>query len=118
MTDTDPPDEVEDVEAPSHWMVDAPDPDADDEELADRCSQRHHAEDADGQPHPPELRHPLAQHDGADLIRYRGKRVPRLHRRNGDETLRDVLGYRADFVGELLFLGGHGYERRMLSVEC
>src|SRR5258706_14104256 len=98
MSDADPPDEVEDVEAPFDRMVDAPDADADDDELADRGGQQHHADDADAQPQPPKLRHPLLQHDGADVIRNRGKRMPRLHRRNGDEALRDVLGYGTDFV--------------------
>jgi hypothetical protein len=117
VTDADPPDEVQDVEAPADRMVDAPDADAHQKEFADGGGQHHYAEAARGEADPPEDRHPLPQHDGADVIRDRGKRVPRLHRRNGDEALRDVLGYRTDFVDGCLFAGSHGYERRMLNVE-
>ena len=55
VADADPPDEVEDVEAPADRMVDAPDADADEDQLADRGGQHHDAEDADGQADPPQF---------------------------------------------------------------
>src|SRR5258708_4210702 len=56
VPDPDPPDEIDDVEAPGHGNVDAPDPDPAGEEVADRAQKEHPEEERHEQADPPEAR--------------------------------------------------------------
>ena len=80
VADADPPDEVDDVEAPAHRLVVAPDADADEDQLGQRAEQHQRAAQRDEHPGVEPDRHP-AEDDRADLVGDRGVRVPgRDHR--------------------------------------
>ena len=65
VADTDPPDEVDDGEAPGHRDLDAPDADAADEQVGDRDQQQHHEHARDDKSCQP------AQPDGPRSARHR-----------------------------------------------
>jgi hypothetical protein len=68
VTDADPPDEVDDVEAPADRDVDAEDADAAEHQVADGVEQHQQQQAADDEANPPGARQPRTQHDGADLV--------------------------------------------------
>ena len=113
VADADPPDEVEDVHAPSDRMVDAPDADA----LADQ--HRRSSTPRACRRTPRATRKPMIQPSGVllrrtivrDVIRDRGERVSRLDRRRRDEALRDahLLRGRTELVDGCWSFVGHGY---------
>ena len=79
VTDTDPPDEVDDVERPPHRHVVAPDADAGHHEFANRDVQDHQEQETDAEPEEPADRRPLGQDDVADGV---GDRLERVARRD------------------------------------
>ncbi len=80
VADADPPDEVDDVEAPADRDVDAPDPHPLGEEDGDRPEEHHDQREGDAEAQVPPLRH-AGEDDRADLVGDRGGGVPRRHDR-------------------------------------
>src|SRR5581483_231685 len=78
MADTDPPDEVDNGEAPSDRDGDAPDADALQEQIPDGKQHHHGRHEAETEPDEPSVRRRAGQHDGADLFRDRAESVPGL----------------------------------------
>src|SRR5215469_4675115 len=68
MTDSDPPDEVDDCKSPADRDVYAPDPDALIEEIANGKQEPLQDQKADQHPQQPPVGDPAAQHNGADLF--------------------------------------------------
>ena len=86
MTDADPPDEVDNGEAPSDRDGHAPDADSFEEEVSDG-EQHHHGEhEADAESDEPAVRGGAGQHDGADLFGDRAERVAWLDNRSSLEV--------------------------------
>jgi len=68
MADPDPPDEVDDGEAPRHGDIDAPNPNAGGEEIGDGVEQQHHQGERQPEAEEPTPRRSAGEHDGADLV--------------------------------------------------
>ena len=77
VADTDPPDEVDDVERPADGNVVAPDADARQQQVADGHVQDHQQHERDEEPEEPADRRALGQHDVADRFGDGVERVPR-----------------------------------------
>ena len=75
MADTDPPDEVDDGEAPSDGDGDAPDADAFEEEVSDGVEHHHGEHEGDAEAEEPSVGGGTGQHDGADFFRDRAEGV-------------------------------------------
>ncbi len=73
VPDADPPDEVDDREAPADGYVDAPDADAFVKHVGDGEMQDHDQGEGHREADPPAARDGIGQHDGADLVRDRGE---------------------------------------------
>src|SRR5579862_430149 len=78
VTDSNPPDKVDDGEAPAHRFVDTPDADAREEKIGHRPEKHHQQAEGHGQSHKPEQRRAARQDDRTDLVGDRRERVPRL----------------------------------------
>src|SRR5579859_1061112 len=78
MSDTDPPDKVDDGEAPADGDVDAPNAGALHEQVAEREQQHHRDQETGSEADDPPKRGRARQHDGADLVGNRGERMPGL----------------------------------------
>src|SRR5688572_21053963 len=76
MSDTDPPHEVSDIERPRDRDVEPPDADADGEQVSDGHHQEHGEGEGQAEAYEPASWRTARQHDGADLIRDRGVRMP------------------------------------------
>ncbi|OPZ06824.1 MAG: hypothetical protein BWZ08_02192 [candidate division BRC1 bacterium ADurb.BinA292] len=72
VTDADPPDEIDDGEAPGDRHIDAPDADAADENPGDRGEEEHHQEEAKAESQPPEARGRAGDDDAGDMVGHRG----------------------------------------------
>ena len=83
VADADPPDEVDDREAPADRDVDAPDPRALDQQPGHGHAQHAHDHEADGHDDEPGQRRVAAEDDVADLVADRGERMARLDERGG-----------------------------------
>ncbi len=81
MTDTDPPDEVDDGEAPRHRDFNAPDADADQEEVGDRRHQHAQQGHADKQAEQPAQPDGPLEHGIGDGVGYAAERLSRSHNR-------------------------------------
>ena len=68
VADTNPPDEVDDVERPADRDVVAPDADAREQQLDDRDVQDHQEHERDREAHEPADRRAVRQDDSADLV--------------------------------------------------
>src|SRR6266567_3071596 len=102
MADADPPDKVDDGEAPSDGDGDAPDADAFEEEVSDG-EQHHHGEhEGDAEAKEPSVGGGTGQHDGADLFRDRTESVPGF-----DDGSAIGVDRRFVFVSHSLFLFYH-----------
>ena len=75
MADTDPPDEVDDGEAPGGRDSDAPDANALDKQEGYDQVQKHQKGKAHQETDYPARGRAASEHDGADLIGYRSKRM-------------------------------------------
>src|ERR1700746_3592520 len=78
MSDTDPPHEVDDGEAPTDGDVNAPDADASQKQVAERVQQHHGRQEAHSEAHHPSHRRGTGQHDRADLVGYGREGMPGL----------------------------------------
>src|SRR5262249_32389784 len=67
MADSDPPDEVDDVERPTDWNVIAPDADAFQHQVGDGVEQHQRAQKHDRESEDPTLLEAAHQHDVGDL---------------------------------------------------
>ena len=82
MADTNPPDEIDNREAPADGNIDAPDARALDEEPTDGDGHEAREAKCNGEADEPTERSGASQNDGADLIRDRGVGMARpQHRR-------------------------------------
>src|SRR5512135_3789318 len=68
MADTDPPDEVDDREAPRHWLRDGPDAHASEEEPGERDHQHSGSAAGDAEHRKPTQRRVRREHDARDLL--------------------------------------------------
>jgi hypothetical protein len=68
VADADPPDEVDDVEAPAHGDVGPPQPDALEEEAGHGEEQQHQEREADREADEPAHGRPALEDDAADLV--------------------------------------------------
>jgi hypothetical protein len=75
MADTDPPDEVDDGEAPADRDIDTPDADAFDEEPSGRAHQQLQDAESDQEPEDPSDGGLAFEDDAADFVRYGRKTV-------------------------------------------
>ena len=82
VADTDPPDEVDDGEAPADGDGHAPDADALQEEIADGIEHHHREHEADAEADEPAVRSGTGQHDRADFFRDRAEGVSGLDDRS------------------------------------
>ena len=82
VTNSDPPDEIDDRKAPADRDIDAPDAHALHQQVrhAIKFSSINRAE-RDGEAENPARGRAASQHNRADLVRYRSKRMPRLNNR-------------------------------------
>src|SRR5215471_16286505 len=76
MANADPPDEVNDRETPADGDIDAPDPGASKEQVAEREQQHHRDQKASSEADNPSHRSGPGQHYGADFVRNRGEGMP------------------------------------------
>src|ERR1019366_8489801 len=76
VTDTDPPDEVDDGEAPAYGDVDTPDADANQEQVSNRRHQNRHQAHADGQARQPAQAYRPGQHGIGNRIGHRTEGLP------------------------------------------
>ena len=89
VADADPPDEVDDREAPADRDVDAPDPGALDQQVGQRQAEHRHPHQADEEPEEPAEGMTPRQDDRGDLLGDTGERVARC-----DDRRRRVGGFR------------------------
>src|SRR5688572_1692233 len=82
MADADPPDEINDVEAPAHGVGHPPDACSLKQQIGESLSQQHHTDEPDAKPDVPPLRRAMSQNERADLIRNGAEGVPWL--KNGN----------------------------------
>ena len=68
MSDTYPPNEIDNVESPPNRNVVAPDSNAGEEQVSDRQHEELDQHEGDGEPHEPPQRRLTFQNKGADLI--------------------------------------------------
>ncbi len=102
MANSDPPDEINDGEAPSHGDVYAPNSYADGEEDGYRIEEHQQQQEGSGESQKPSGPLSLTQNDGADLVCYRGDRIARLNYRrlaNFGRALKRI-GFHAEFLLE------------------
>src|SRR5207244_4604905 len=78
VADSNPPNKVDDRESPANRDVHAPYPDAAHEEITNRVQQAHRDKKSNSKTDKPSVRSRSSDHDRADLVRDRAKRVPRL----------------------------------------
>ena len=109
VADADPPDEVDDVHAPSDRMVDAEDADAFSDQEGDGEGEETDEAEGDEEPEEPAERRLAAQDDRGNVIGDGGEVVSRLDRRSRDEALRDAQLLRggAELVDGGGVFGGH-----------
>ena len=81
MTDSDPPDEIQNIHSPGDRNVDTPKPNAFEEELRNRQEHQLEEDKRDRKPDEPAGRCFPLQHDRADLVGHRSKRQPRCDNR-------------------------------------
>src|SRR5215471_21319372 len=81
MANADPPDEVNDRETPPDGDIDAPDPGAPKEQVAEREQQHHRDQKASSEAYDPSHRSGSGQHNGADFVRNRSEGMPGLNNR-------------------------------------
>ena len=75
MADTDPPDEVDDGEAPRGWDTNPPDTHTLDHKQGYNHVQEHQQGKCDQETDYPARGRAASEHDGANLIGYRSKRM-------------------------------------------
>src|ERR1700720_1495272 len=78
MANADPPNEVDDREAPADGDVDTPDANASEKQVSERIQQHHRHQEGGPEADNPPIRSRPRQYDGADLVCYRGERMPGL----------------------------------------
>ena len=78
VADADPPNEIDDGEAPANGYIDAPNTRALHDQVADRKQHHHRERETNGEAHDPTHGRGTRQHNGADLVGYCGKSVSRL----------------------------------------
>src|SRR5689334_11752322 len=66
VADSNPPDKIDDCEAPRHRNVDAPNPNPDGEQIAHGEEQHHHEKESDAETEPPYARLRSSENDRAD----------------------------------------------------
>ncbi len=77
VSDSDPPHEVNDVEAPPNWDVDAPDSNSCRDQVADRIEHHHYDQERNAEAQPPAARRSAGEYDRADLVGDRREVVSR-----------------------------------------
>ena len=83
VSDSDPPDEVDDGESPADGDIYAPDSNPANEEIADGVEQAHGDQEGEAESNEPSVGCGASEHDGADFVRDRGEGVPGLDYRRG-----------------------------------
>ena len=78
MADTDPPDEVDDGKTPRHRDINAPDADANGQEIGHRIHQQQYQGEGQSKTDKPAQGRATGEDNGADLVRDRGVGVARL----------------------------------------
>src|SRR2546422_842701 len=78
VTDSNPPHEVDDGEAPPHWDIHAPNAYAPHEQIADGVQHHHRDQERDAEAEEPSHRRRTRQHDGTDLVGDRSEGMPGL----------------------------------------
>ena len=78
VANSDPPDEIDNREAPADGYIDAPDAHTFNQQIANREVQKHQKGKGDRKAEKPALRRAASEHNRADLVGYRAKRMPRL----------------------------------------
>ena len=101
MADTDPPDEIDDVESPSNRNVDTPDSDTPSQQVNQRKQQRHRSYETHTEQQEPLNRRLAVEHDSADLFRQRPVIV------TGADDRRRVYGFGRFFTHGKTY--GQGY---------
>src|SRR5262249_7707997 len=78
VANADPPNEIDNREAPRDWNIDSPDADAHRQQVGNPKQQDQNQNERESEPHVPEPRRSMREYDGADLVGYRSKRVTGL----------------------------------------
>src|SRR5205823_7316217 len=88
VSDSDPPDKVDDGESPADGDIYAPNSDSANEQIADGVEPAHEDQKREAESNEPSVGRRASEHDGADFVCDRGEGVPRLRseeRRVGKE---------------------------------
>jgi hypothetical protein len=99
VADTDPPDEVDDVEGPADGNVVAPNPDTGEQQLDDRHVEDHQEQERDCESQEPPNRCPVREDDPADLVRNRTEGMTRRDDVGGARQELAVRGRHAAGLG-------------------
>src|SRR6185503_1403046 len=103
VTDSDPPDEVENVDAPRDGNVDAPESDTDEDEVRHREQHQLEESERDCKAEEPRQRRLALQDDRADLVGHRCKGQPRID--DGRRRMHRTFGvWRFDFFVSHFYL--------------
>jgi hypothetical protein len=90
VADSDPPDEVDDGEAPADGDGHAPDADALQKQIADGVQHHHGQHESEAEADEPSVGRGAGQHDGADLFRDRAEGVAGLDDRSLASSTADL----------------------------